>query len=755
MIRSDNRDEPSRLLMAERVKDNLRNAVTGVAGGTANAVAVVLVMLPAGHIAVALGWLGCVVLIALARLDLYRRRRAQDWASIDIRRDPLHIYATALANGSLWGAGIALATTVANARQFGVIAMLSGGMLGASVMTFSTMALGAFLFMAPICVGTIIAWALFPDANGWVGALFCSSYLLILMRGVMSSQRAFDTGFRAREQLREAGATVQLLLNDFEAQSADWLWKVDAAGCIHEPGARFGDAAGRPWQLLEGAVLADLFDPCPERDRLITHLEQRTPFRDITLPLTLDEAPHWWTLSAQPWSGGMRGVARDVTGQKRAEARVSHMAHYDGLTDLANRFLFNETLSTALRRRHGQETGVAVLYLDLDRFKQVNDTLGHPIGDKLLCEVARRIEAAVRDTDLVARLGGDEFAILLQGRNVAKLARGAAAHVIEAIARPFVIDGMQMVSSTSIGIALADERQDCDASALMKQADLALYAAKAQGRGRYAHFEPGMDEAAAARRDLEMDLRSALIEGQFELHYQPLVAVGTRQTIGYEALVRWRHPQRGIIMPDTFIALAEETGLIVPLGEWVIRHGCEQLSAWPEHLHLAVNLSPAQLRGSGLITTVMQAIHHSGIDPTRLELEITENVLLHDDQLHASLLHSLRGLGVRVALDDFGTGYSSVNYLRAFPFDKIKIDRSFLKGLGETNETLPIVRAVIALAHAMGMVTTAEGVENEAQLAVLLAEGCDQAQGFLFSRAFPAEEFTDLRPPAPVLYRSA
>jgi diguanylate cyclase (GGDEF)-like protein len=764
MIRSGEKDEASAQLEAERIEDALRHAVIGVAGGTVNAVAVVLTMLPAGYPMITLGWLGCIVLVAIARLDLYRRRRADGWATIDIRRDPRHIHATTLANGVLWGIGIAASASVANTREFAVIAMLSGGMLGGAVMTFATMPLDAFLFMAPICLGTIVAWALFPGASMWIGALFCASYLVILMRGVIGSERAFAKGFHAREALREAGATVQLLLNDFEAQSADWLWKVDAAGRIHEPGTRFGDAAARPWQLLEGAVLADLFDACPERDRLIAHLERQTPFRDITLPLTLNAAPHWWTLSAQPWSGGMRGVARDVTAQKRAEARVSHMAHYDGLTDLANRFLFNETLTSALRRRP-EEDEVAVLCLDLDRFKSVNDTLGHPAGDKLLCDVARRIEAAVRPQDLVARLGGDEFAILLQGRSGARLAETAAKRVIAALARPFVIDDVQVVTSTSIGVALAggdgDEQAGRDgtgrdgASTLMKQADLALYAAKAQGRGRFAYFAPGMDEAAAARRELEMDLRTALIEGEFELHYQPLVSVATRRTIGYEALIRWRHPERGMIMPDTFIPLAEETGLIVPLGEWVIRHGCEQLARWPEHLHLAVNLSPAQLRGSGLITTVMQAIHHSGIDPSRLELEITENVLLHDDQMHASLLHGLRGLGVRVALDDFGTGYSSVNYLRAFPFDKIKIDRCFLKGLGESNETLPIVRAVIALAHAMGMVTTAEGVENEAQLAVLTAEGCDQAQGYLFSAALPADQFTDLRPPVPTLSRSA
>lgn len=741
--------DTARQLLTERIADNLRRAVTGAIGGTVNAMAVALTMLSAPYPGMVLLWLAAIFAVAGVRLELALRRRRAGWATIDVRRDLWHIHATALGNGLLWGAGIAAGAAIANTRQFIVIAILSGGMLGAAVLTYSTMALAAVLFMVPICVGTIIAWALFPGTQVWVGALFCASYLLILSRGAFQNQREFTKAFHAREQLRETGATVQLLLNDFEAQSADWLWKVDSQGRIQEPSPRFGDAARRAWQLLDGMPLPDLFAPCPETERLAAHLAQRTPFRDITLPLTLDGSPHWWTLSAQPWQDGMRGVARDVTAQKRAEARVSHMAHYDGLTNLANRFLFNETLAGALLRRRAQDDGIAVLYLDLDRFKSVNDTLGHPVGDKLLCEVARRIEDAVRKNDLVARLGGDEFAILMHGRRIDQIAEKTANRIIEAVRQPCLIEDCQVLTSTSIGIAVNHDGQT-DAATLMKQADLALYVAKGRGRGVFSHFEPGMDEAAAARRELEMDMRTGLSEGQFELHYQPLVDVRSRRTVAYEALVRWRHPTRGMVMPDLFIPLAEDTGLVVPLGDWVIRRACQELARWPGHLRVAVNLSPAQLRSAGLISTVMQAIAENGIAPDRLELEITENVLLKDNAVHAALLHKLRGLGVRVALDDFGTGYSSLNYLRAFPFDKIKIDRCFLKGLGESDETLPIVRAVIALAHAMGMTTTAEGVENEHQMRVLLAEGCDQAQGYLFSRALTAADFPELRRQSPV-----
>lgn len=735
-----------RQLLIVRIEDNLRRAVTGAVGGTLNAIAACLTMLSSPYPGLVLGWLGCILVVAGFRLSLVFKRRREGWQDADPDRDLWQIHAIALINGILWGTGIAAAASVADIQQFSVLAILSGGMVGASVLTYSTMAIAAMMFMAPICLGTVVAWALFPGAQLWIGALFCTSYLLILSRGAFQSQREFAKAYYAREELREAGATVQLLLNDFEAQSADWLWKVDADGRIIDPSPRFGDAARRAWQLLENEPLTGLFEPCRETERLSIHLAQRTPFRDLTLPLTLDGSPHWWTLSAQPWQQGMRGVARDVTAQKRAEARVSHMAHYDGLTNLANRFLFNETLAGALLRRRSHDHGVAVLYLDLDRFKAINDTLGHPVGDKLLCEIARRIESCVRKDDLVARLGGDEFAVLMHGRHVERIAEKAAQRIIESVRQPCLIDDGQVLTSTSIGIAISTA-EETDAATLMKQADLALYVAKGRGRGVFSHFEPGMDEAATLRRELEMDLRTALTEGQFELHYQPLIDVRTRQTVAYEALVRWHHPTRGMVMPDLFISLAEETGLVVPLGDWVIRRACQQMAHWPDHLRIAVNLSPAQLRSAGLISTVMQAIAENGIKPNRLELEITENVLLKDNAVHAALLHRLRSLGVRVALDDFGTGYSSLNYLRAFPFDKIKIDRCFLKGLGESNETLPIVRAVIALAHAMGMTTTAEGVENEHQMHVLLEEGCDQAQGFLFSRAMPADHFPELQCP--------
>ena len=736
---------PQALLASERIETNLRRAVIGVIGGISNAVAVALAMLDSPYPTVPVVWLAAIVVLGLARLRLYARRKHDKWRSIDPVADERRINAISLVNGLLWGVGIAAAAEVANERQFTIIAILSGGMLGAAVLTYATMARAAILFMTPICVGTIVAWSVFPDANTAVGAFFCCLYLFILARGVLESEEAFERAILQREELREAGSTVQLLLNDFEQQAADWLWRIDGAGRVEAPSERFAQAAQRPWQILQGARFLSLFDEGPERDQLAEHLRSKSGFRDLTLPLTIDNSPHWWTLSAQPDGLAMRGVARDVTAQKRAEERVSYMAHYDGLTELANRFLFFDGLKHLLHRQRKGDCQVAVLCLDLDDFKGVNDTWGHPIGDRLLCEVARRLEAVVRTDDLIARLGGDEFAIMLCAPEARQIAQSVAQRAVEALHRPFQFDSLQILTSASVGFAVA-ESGERDVEALMRKADLALYSAKKNGRCCYAEFEAGMDEEASRRRALEADLRKALANGEFELWYQPIIDVRNGQTASFEALVRWNHPTQGLILPETFIPLAEESGLIVPLGEWVIRRACRELTGWPGHYSVAVNLSPAQMRSPNLLSAVVQAIAENGIEAERLELEITENVLMQDNQVTATLLHRLRALGVRIALDDFGTGFSSLNYLRAFPFDKIKIDRSFLSGLGENDETLPIVRAVIALAKGMGMRTTAEGVENEVQLAVLREEGCDQAQGYLFSPASRADALADLAP---------
>jgi diguanylate cyclase (GGDEF)-like protein len=436
--------------------------------------------------------------------------------------------------------------------------------------------------------------------------------------------------------------------------------------------------------------------------------------------------------------GGWVATFEDITEWLEAQEKISHMARHDALTNLPNRVLFHEQLEQGLRRA-GSNDQLAVLCLDLDHFKDINDSLGHPIGDALLKEVGRRLKSTVGEHDTVARLGGDEFAVVQIGRSEEAAARALAGRLVEVISAPYEIDDHQIVIGVSIGISLSPQDGN-NPDELLKNADLALYRAKADGRGTYRFFETGMDARAQARRLLEMDLRAALQRDEFQPYYQPIRDVASDRVVAFEALMRWNHPQRGLISPINFIPLAEETGLIVQLGEFVLRSACADAATWPDDVDVAVNLSPVQFKSPNLIAIVTEALKASGLAAHRLELEITESVLLQNSEATLTTLHELRGMGVRISLDDFGTGYSSLSYLRSFPFDKIKIDRSFVSELATRQDSMAIIRAVTGLGRSLGIVTTAEGVENDAQLELLRREGCTQVQGFLFSMPRPASD---------------
>jgi diguanylate cyclase (GGDEF)-like protein/PAS domain S-box-containing protein len=449
------------------------------------------------------------------------------------------------------------------------------------------------------------------------------------------------------------------------------------------------------------------------------------------------------------------GVSEDIADRKRAEAQIARLAHYDPLTELPNRVLFQKHLGEALTRRARSGDQLAVHFIDLDRFKTVNDTLGHPIGDALLRVAAERLRGCVREGDTVARLGGDEFAVVQTGLSDMSGATRLAERVVEAMAAPFDIQGHQVMIGASVGVSAAPSDGD-DADELLKKADMALYRAKADGRGAFHFFERAMDEQLQARRALELDLRRALAAGEFQLYYQPLYNLGDDRVTGCEALLRWNHPERGMVSPADFIPLAEEIGLIVQLGEWVLREACAEAARWPDHVRLAVNLSPAQFRDRGLVRTVISALAVSGLPAERLELEITESVLLQDNAANMSMLHDLKALGVRISMDDFGTGYSSLSYLRSFPFDKIKIDQTFVRDILKDSDALAIIKAVLDLGSSLGIVTTAEGVETVEQLNALRDQGCAEIQGYFISRPAPASEIArmlnvearDLRAPA-------
>ena len=440
--------------------------------------------------------------------------------------------------------------------------------------------------------------------------------------------------------------------------------------------------------------------------------------------------------------GGFVATFDDITEQRRAEERIRHLAHFDALTDLPNRVTFYERATAILGHRRRAEK-ITVLSIDLDRFKSVNDMLGHPIGDRLLQVVADRLRSCVRADDVVARLGGDEFAVVVVPNEDSPNPRLLATRLIDVISAPYDLDGHQVVVGASIGIAIAPADGE-QPDVIMRNADLALYRAKADGGGLYRFFEAEMDARMQARRLLELDLRKAIVNGEFELYYQPIINLKTGRITSCEALIRWHHPARGMVSPGEFIPLAEETGLIIPLGEWVLRRACAEAMRWPSNVMVAVNLSPAQFKSRNLVEVVTGALADSGLPADRLELEITELVLLQESDGAFTVLHQLRKLGIKFAMDDFGTGYSSLGYLRSFPFDKIKIDQSFIRDLHTKEDSVAIVRAVVGLSSSLGITTIAEGVETKEQLARLTTEGCHEAQGFLFSRPRPAAEIEHL-----------
>jgi diguanylate cyclase (GGDEF)-like protein len=466
-------------------------------------------------------------------------------------------------------------------------------------------------------------------------------------------------------------------------------------------------------------------------EHLVNFLERAAEGEDFGSMENLPDGRTFSIMCKPIADGGWLVSYQDVTEQQRAQDRIAHMARHDALTDLPNRVLLRERLEHELKRVKRGEC-LAVLCLDLDHFKSVNDTLGHPIGDELLKRVADRLRACTREPDTVVRMGGDEFAIIMTDLQDPSNAAVLSRRIQESISKPYQIDGHQIVSTISIGISMAPV-DGLDPDILLKNADMALYGAKTDGRGTYRFFEQEMDARMQERRKLEMDLRKALANKEFELYYQPLVTLKGSEITGLEALLRWNHPKRGMISPADFIPIAEETGLIIPIGEWVLMTACREIANWPAPIKVAVNVSPAQLKHRHFIRSVTSALEASGAPADRLQLEITETVLMQNTFANLQSLHALRELGVQIALDDFGTGYSSLSYLRTFPFDKIKIDRSFIHDLYKGAEPLAIVHAVTGLANNLKITSTAEGVETAEQLETLHSIGCVEMQGYLFS----------------------
>jgi diguanylate cyclase (GGDEF)-like protein/PAS domain S-box-containing protein len=542
--------------------------------------------------------------------------------------------------------------------------------------------------------------------------------------------------------LRRREASFRLLFDNNPMPM--WVFDAETTGFLS-----VNDAAVRHYGYSRATFLRMKLQEIWPRDEWAPHAEALQQIGD-----TYDSGRNWRHLKADgseihvmtfgrrvmfEGRDGYLVAVVDITERRKAEARIAHMAHHDGLTNLPNRELFQDRLRQALEQGQPGRKRVAVLCVDLDLFKNVNDSFGHPMGDRLLKAVAERLRSEIRGTNLSARLGGDEFAIILASDVSPNEVSDHAARLIQILSASYDIDGIEVVIGASVGIALSPG-DGSTSEELMRNADMALYRAKSDGGGVHRFFEPEMDRLAQKRRDMELDLRRAFANGEFELHYQPLVDIAADRISGFESLLRWRHPEKGMISPADFIPVAEDIGLIVALGEWVLREACTEAAKWPADVKVAVNLSPVQFRSRNLVQAVISALAHSGLSPLRLELEITESLFLAETEANLAILHQLRGLGISISMDDFGTGYSSLSYLRSFPFDKIKIDRSFIKDIAERSDCVAIVRAISGLGRSLNITTTAEGVETVDQLDWLRAEGCNEVQGFLFSAAKPAAE---------------
>ncbi|QDZ02240.1 EAL domain-containing protein [Nitratireductor mangrovi] len=647
--------------------------------------------------------------------------------------------------GAVWGLAPILLLSQGSMTLTIVTAVAIAGVLSAGGLALIVMPAAAFAFSMPVLAGSLVALTQIGDPSlAAVLTLLLASFVTVTLLVSLRQMRDFVTRRVSELKIREQNDIISLLLKEFEENSSDWLWEFDREGRIDRVSDRFQAVANRPREALVGtdfigflACLADGNEAVLAGIR--SSIAARETFSDIELQFDDGGTETWWRLTGKPARdefgeyAGYIGTASDITAEKQAERRISFLAHNDALTGLLNRARFTEHLRHNVARLERYGSPFAVLYMDLDQFKAVNDSLGHMVGDKLLALVAERIRKVVRETDIAARLGGDEFALILSKEIGSDVLGQLAARLIEDISKPYEIDGDFVSIGASIGIAIAPingTRPD----QILRNADLALYRSKAEGRGAYRFFESQMDSDVRERRMLELELRQALKEGELVLHYQPLVSAEDNQPSGFEALVRWNHPIRGLVPPSEFIPLAEQSGLIKQIGDWTIEAACAAATAWPDDLIVAVNLSAKHFQLSDIVAVVAAALDKTGLPPHRLELEITESLLIEQPEDVIEKLRRIKALGVTVAMDDFGTGYSSLSYLLKFPFDKIKIDKSFVTASSEDAVARDILRSIASLGKTLKIHITAEGVETQEQVDFLREIACNQLQGFYFAR---------------------
>ncbi|BBB13107.1 putative bifunctional diguanylate cyclase/phosphodiesterase [Sphingopyxis sp. FD7] len=658
---------------------------------------------------------------------------------------------------TLSAALVALGTLFNAAAMFAAIAVPDGGrhfdglvaiQIGSLLVAASAASIVRplfFSFAGAVAFGGAVGAASWPFALA--GAVFLALLIVMMREDVRHQRRATAAARRAvSEQQRALN-----LMRDFERAGRGWFWETDRDGQLVYISPTIAARLGRPLGELIGRPFTDIIrkrignDESEERT-LGFSLSSRTPFKELTVQAAVPGEERWWSISGQPISNalghfqGFRGSGTDLTDQKRSEREINQLARYDTLTGLANRRHITDLLERALRTHIGQPQPCALLLMDLDRFKAVNDTLGHPVGDQLLQQVAGRLTQIVGDKGQVGRLGGDEFQIVLPQINHPDKIASIANAIILSLAKPFAIEGEQVRIGSSIGIAVSDG-EGLSASALVRNADLALYAAKDAGRGVYRFYADAMHNQASERKAIEDALRDALAKDELQLLYQPIVDVGNERISGFEALIRWRHATAGTISPEKFIPIAEESNLIIPIGEWIIRTACAAIATLGPGYRVAVNVSPRQFANEALPATILNAVSGAGIRPDQLELEITEGVFLDESAENLAMFQKLKRTGVRLALDDFGTGYSALGYLKKAPFDKIKIDQSFVLGAADKSSmNAAIIASIVGLASALDMETTAEGVETHDDLALVRSLGCSHVQGYIYGQPMQLAE---------------
>jgi len=622
------------------------------------------------------------------------------------------------------------------------IAMCAGIAMGAVVSVQSPPLIITNLLVSAFAAVTLSAGPLVPFA-----VVILS---MALVTYSVANSRSFIAAGRKRLNLDAEAKKALNFVEEFENSGRGWFWETNAEGTLSYVSQQLADDFRCKAPELLGRQFTDLLSVDTSHEKTLGfHLSARFPFSDVVVTAASDEDIHW-SLSGNPIFDergrflGFRGIGTDLTEQRRSEQEITRLARFDSLTGLPNRAMMRQTLDEALRNATNRQKGCALFLIDLDRFKNVNDTLGHPVGDALLRQVADRLKLAMGEHGQIGRLGGDEFKAVLPGIVDIGLLESLARTLIEQVSRPYSIDGHRVVIGASVGVAIGDPGR-CTADSLVRDADLALYAAKDAGRGKHCFYEQAMHTEASDRQVLENDLRQAIDKGELWVAYQPIIEAVGEEVSGFEALVRWDHPARGRVSPDKFIPLAEECGLIPRIGTWVLETALEEASHWPDSVRIAVNLSPIQFNDPNIVETISNALARTSVRANRLELEITEGVFLAEGDTTDETFARLKDLGVRLALDDFGTGYSSLGYLKKAPFDKIKIDQSFVRGAASTtSRNSAIIRAIVSLAESLDMDTCAEGVETHDDLHLIRELGCSHVQGYIFGKPLESPAARDL-----------